>query len=144
MRAQVAALPGVPPGEVALARNATEVPRTLIPGYRRLRAGEAVLYADLDCDSAQGYKDGLAARQGARVVRIAPRGPVAVAARPVGRASARARRALLDRFGIFTVHRAGVAKGACVRVTPAVFTSPVQIAALVQALEVLVPEMKRT
>jgi isopenicillin-N epimerase len=42
---------------------------------------------------------------------------------------------LLDRFRIFTVHRAGVASGACVRVTPAVFTSAAEIQQLVHALE---------
>lgn len=52
-------------------------------------------------------------------------------------------KALLDAFGIFTVHRTGVARGGCVRVTPAVFTTPAQIGALVRALEVLVPRIKR-
>jgi selenocysteine lyase/cysteine desulfurase len=42
---------------------------------------------------------------------------------------------LLDRFGIFTVLRTGVASGACVRVTPAVFTSAAEIQQLVHALE---------
>lgn len=51
-------------------------------------------------------------------------------------------RALLDEFGIFTVHRTGVAKGACVRVTPALFTTPDQVDALARALEVLVQRMK--
>jgi isopenicillin-N epimerase len=44
-------------------------------------------------------------------------------------------KALLDRFGIFTTHRAGVAAGACVRVTPALFTSAADIQRLGQALE---------
>jgi selenocysteine lyase/cysteine desulfurase len=52
-------------------------------------------------------------------------------------------KALLDEFGIFTVHRTGVAKGACVRVTPAIFTQPDQVDALAKALQVLVPRMKR-
>jgi selenocysteine lyase/cysteine desulfurase len=42
---------------------------------------------------------------------------------------------LLDRFGIFTVQRPGVAAGACVRVTPALFTSAADIQRLEQALE---------
>jgi isopenicillin-N epimerase len=46
---------------------------------------------------------------------------------------------LLDRFGIFTVHRAGVAAGACVRVTPSVFTSADEIQRLVHALEQIAP-----
>ena len=41
---------------------------------------------------------------------------------------------LLDEFGIFTVYRTGVAKGSCVRVTPALFTSPEQVDMLAKAL----------
>jgi len=41
---------------------------------------------------------------------------------------------LLDRHGIFTVHRTGPGRGACVRVTPALFTSPADMDALAQAL----------
>jgi selenocysteine lyase/cysteine desulfurase len=43
--------------------------------------------------------------------------------------------ALLDRFGVFTTHRAGIAAGACVRVTPALFTSDADIQRLEQALQ---------
>lgn len=43
-------------------------------------------------------------------------------------------RRLLDQFGIFTVYRTGVAKGSCVRVTPALFTTPDQVDALAKAL----------
>ena len=46
---------------------------------------------------------------------------------------------LLDRFGIFTVHRTGAASGACVRVTPAVFTSGDDIQRLVHALQEIAP-----
>jgi isopenicillin-N epimerase len=42
---------------------------------------------------------------------------------------------LLDRFGIFTVARNGVASGSCVRVTPGVFTSAAEIQQLAHALE---------
>jgi isopenicillin-N epimerase len=45
----------------------------------------------------------------------------------------------LDRFGIFTVHRTGVTAGACIRVTPAVFTSGDEILKLVAALEQIAP-----
>jgi selenocysteine lyase/cysteine desulfurase len=41
---------------------------------------------------------------------------------------------LLDDHGIFTVHRTGVAKGACVRVTPALFTTEAHVVALREAL----------
>lgn len=49
-------------------------------------------------------------------------------------------RALLDEHRIFTVHRAGVAKGACIRVTPALFTRMSDMEALKRAL---VPLVKR-
>ena len=44
---------------------------------------------------------------------------------------------LLQRFNIFTVERSGVAKGACVRVTPALFTSEAEIDALIVALKAM-------
>jgi selenocysteine lyase/cysteine desulfurase len=44
---------------------------------------------------------------------------------------------LLKRFNIFTVERPGVAKGACVRVTPALFTHESDIDALIAALKAI-------
>lgn len=44
---------------------------------------------------------------------------------------------LLDRFGIFTVARDGVAAGCCVRVTPALFTHPDEVDRLTAALKTL-------
>jgi selenocysteine lyase/cysteine desulfurase len=46
-------------------------------------------------------------------------------------------RRLLDEHRIFTVARTGVAKGACVRVTPAVFTSEADIDRLLAALRAI-------
>jgi isopenicillin-N epimerase len=46
-------------------------------------------------------------------------------------------RVLLQRFGVFTVHRTGLARGACVRVTPGVFTSQPDIARLSAAVDIL-------
>ncbi len=43
-------------------------------------------------------------------------------------------KALLDEHRIFTVHRDGPARGACVRVTPALFNSATDIAALEKAI----------
>jgi selenocysteine lyase/cysteine desulfurase len=43
-------------------------------------------------------------------------------------------RQLLDEFNIYTVHRTGLASGACVRVTPGVFTSDADVFALRDAL----------
>ena len=40
-------------------------------------------------------------------------------------------------FGIFTVVRGGLASGYCIRVTPHVFTTPDQLAQLVDALKKL-------
>lgn len=45
---------------------------------------------------------------------------------------------LLDDFGIFTVHRPGLAGGACVRVTPALFNSMDDVRALATALNQMV------
>jgi selenocysteine lyase/cysteine desulfurase len=45
---------------------------------------------------------------------------------------------LLDEFGIFTVHRTGVAAGACVRVTPGLCNRVDDVDALVPALRKLV------
>lgn len=42
---------------------------------------------------------------------------------------------LLDEFGVYTVHRTGVAAGACVRATPAVYNSNADVAALAAALK---------
>ncbi|MNO09857.1 hypothetical protein D3C81_2333470 [compost metagenome] len=44
---------------------------------------------------------------------------------------------LLDEHRVFTTHRDGLESGACVRVTPSVFTRPEQMDALVQALSAL-------
>ncbi|MDR3441018.1 aminotransferase class V-fold PLP-dependent enzyme [Telmatospirillum sp.] len=46
-------------------------------------------------------------------------------------------RLLLERFNIFTVERDGVASGACVRVTPSVFTNESDVDKLVEALKAL-------
>lgn len=46
-------------------------------------------------------------------------------------------RVLSDEFGIFTVARSGLARGDCVRVTPAVHTPPEHADALVRALRVI-------
>ena len=47
-------------------------------------------------------------------------------------------RRLQNEFGIFTVSRYGLASGACVRVTPQVYTSVDEIDALVAALRTIV------
>lgn len=70
VRARAAASLGVDPTEIVFTRGATEALQMLVGGYTRLRAGDAVLYADLDYDSVQSAMDWLAVRRGVQVVRI--------------------------------------------------------------------------
>ncbi|WCT75245.1 aminotransferase class V-fold PLP-dependent enzyme [Sphingomonas naphthae] len=70
MHQKLAGAMGVEPEELVLTRNATEALMALITGYNRLKAGDSVLYADLDYDSMQAGFDSLAARRGVQVVRI--------------------------------------------------------------------------
>lgn len=44
---------------------------------------------------------------------------------------------LRDQFGVFTVRRAGVAKGQCIRVSPAIYTSEADLDRLVKALQAI-------
>jgi selenocysteine lyase/cysteine desulfurase len=46
-------------------------------------------------------------------------------------------RTLLEEFGIFTVARSGIARGDCVRVTPALYNTPADAERLVEALAVM-------
>ncbi|MBT8338188.1 MAG: aminotransferase class V-fold PLP-dependent enzyme, partial [Gemmatimonadetes bacterium] len=46
-------------------------------------------------------------------------------------------RTLQDEFGVFTVYRTGVAAGDCVRVTPSLYNSPADCAALVDGLRAM-------
>ena len=46
---------------------------------------------------------------------------------------------LRDEFGILTVHRTGAAAGACIRVTPALYTSEDDVLALAEALKKIAP-----
>ena len=48
---------------------------------------------------------------------------------------------LLQRFGIMTIHRTGLVDGACVRLTPSLFTTPAEVDRLVPALRTLVGEL---
>jgi isopenicillin-N epimerase len=53
-------------------------------------------------------------------------------------------KALLDDHRIFSVMRSGVAKGACIRITPGIFTRPSDIDALVSALPKIVARFARS
>lgn len=70
VRANVAEAVGAAPGEIALTRGATEALRLLIGGYNKLKPGDAVLYADLDYDSAQYAMSALKARRGVEVLKF--------------------------------------------------------------------------
>ena len=69
-RARVAAALGAEVTEVAFTRGATEAMQVLIGGYNRLKAGDAVMYADLDYPGMQYAMNWLASRRGVRVARF--------------------------------------------------------------------------
>ncbi|MEU4226345.1 aminotransferase class V-fold PLP-dependent enzyme [Nonomuraea sp. NPDC026600] len=70
VRQRIAALLGVATEEIALTRGGTEALQNLIAGYRGLRPGDAVMYADLDYHSAQYAMNWLRERRGVRVERL--------------------------------------------------------------------------
>jgi len=69
-RARVAAALGADAGDVAFTRGATEAMQVLIAGYNRLKAGDAVMYADLDYPGMQYAMNWLTSRRGVRVARV--------------------------------------------------------------------------
>ncbi|MEX0738930.1 MAG: aminotransferase class V-fold PLP-dependent enzyme [Pseudohongiella sp.] len=64
---QVADVLDVSTDEIAPVRNATEALTALIGGYRKLKPGDGVLYADLDYPSMQGAMRWLVERRGVSV-----------------------------------------------------------------------------
>ena len=76
IHARVAALLGTSTDEIVFTRGATEALQGLIGGYRGLKPGDAVMYADLDYDSMLPAMDTLAERNGCSVVRLAIPEPV--------------------------------------------------------------------
>ena len=70
-RAAVADLLGCAPDEIALANGGTEALYSLIVNYRPLKAGDAVILADVDYDEMQYATEHLAETRGARLVRLA-------------------------------------------------------------------------
>lgn len=69
-RDQVASALGAGPGEIALTRGATEALQALIGQYNGVKAGDTVLYADLDYNAMQWAMNALAQRTGATVGRL--------------------------------------------------------------------------
>ena len=70
-RVQIAAAVGASKDEVAFTRGATEALQLLIGGYNRLKAGDSVLFSDLDYDSMQYAMNWLKDRRGVDVVKFA-------------------------------------------------------------------------
>ncbi|MEV1248770.1 aminotransferase class V-fold PLP-dependent enzyme [Nonomuraea sp. NPDC049750] len=70
VRDRIATLLGVTRDEIALTRGGTEALQSLISGYRRLRPGDGIMYADLDYHSAQYAMNWLQARRGVHLARI--------------------------------------------------------------------------
>ena len=70
IRQRVAEALGASGDEIAFTRGGTEALQNLIAGYRRLRPGDAVMYADLDYHSMQYAMNWLADRRGVRVERM--------------------------------------------------------------------------
>lgn len=70
IRATLAQHLGVPTDEVALTRGATESLQNLISNYQPLKAGDTIMYGDLDYDSMQYAMNDLAARRGATVAMV--------------------------------------------------------------------------
>lgn len=68
--ARLAAMLGVSEQEIVLTRNATEALQNLITGYNKLKAGDSILYADLDYDSMQSSMDWLKERRGVNIIKI--------------------------------------------------------------------------
>lgn len=69
-RVRTARALGVDTGEIAFSRNATEALQALIGQYNRVKAGDTVMYADLDYSSMQEAMNELAERRGAEVARL--------------------------------------------------------------------------
>ena len=70
VRQRIATLLGVAMEEIALTRGGTEALQNLIAGYRGLRPGDAVIYADLDYHSGQYAMNWLRDRRAVQVERL--------------------------------------------------------------------------
>lgn len=70
IRQRVAAHSGVPTNDIAITRGATESLQCIIANYKPLRAGEAVMIANLDYGTVTDAMRDLALRRGAKVVTV--------------------------------------------------------------------------
>lgn len=70
IRARIALEIGAATEEVAITRGATEAMQNLITNYRLVKAGDTVMYGDLDYDATQYAMQELALRRGAATVMV--------------------------------------------------------------------------
>ncbi len=70
VRDAVAGFLNVGPDEIALTRGATEALQALIGGYNKLRAGDTVLYADLDYSEMKNAMRWLEVRRGVKAAKL--------------------------------------------------------------------------
>lgn len=71
VKARVAAMLGAKPSEIAFTRSATESLQVLIGQYNGVKAGDTIMYADIDYMAMQWAMNALAQRTGATVARFA-------------------------------------------------------------------------
>ncbi len=78
-REAIARQVGAHPDEIALTRSGSEALQALITNYKPLKAGDAVIYCDLDYDAMIASMDWLGDHRGAQVVRFAMLEPATTA-----------------------------------------------------------------
>jgi isopenicillin-N epimerase len=70
IRKQIAAAVGANVAEIAITRNATESMQNLIVNHKLVKAGDTIMYADLDYDATQYAMNELALRRGTEVAVV--------------------------------------------------------------------------
>jgi selenocysteine lyase/cysteine desulfurase len=70
-RDSVAAMVGALPEEIAITRSGSDALQQLITNYKHIKAGDAVIYCDLDYDAMIASMDWLGDHRGAQVVKFA-------------------------------------------------------------------------
>ncbi|GBR01005.1 aminotransferase class V-fold PLP-dependent enzyme [Asaia lannensis] len=78
-QAAIARQVGCSPEEIAVTRSGSDALQLLIVNYRLLKAGEAVIYCDLDYDAMIDAMNWLGTHRGAKVVRFAMPEPATTA-----------------------------------------------------------------
>ncbi len=78
-REAVARMVGAHPDEIAITRCGSEGLQSLITGYKNIKAGDGVIYCDLDYDAMISAMDWLGDHRGAKVVTFAMPEPATTA-----------------------------------------------------------------